>query len=69
VLAIFQQWDADGNGNISKAELAAVFTSMEAGWTDAEIDAMFTAADTDADGQIQYSEFVKWVFSPEEPDE
>merc|ERR1740129_2532316 len=60
ILQLFQQADLDGNGEISEAELAAVFGgSLSA----EQVHALVVASDADKDGTLDYSEFFHWVFN------
>lgn len=62
--AVFETWDSDGNGTISRLELEKVFTKL--GMLDGEqISAMMDAVDRNDDGEIQYDEFVGWVLHGE----
>ncbi|KAL5007929.1 hypothetical protein ScPMuIL_013510 [Solemya velum] len=58
----FRVFDSDGNGYISAAELRHVMSTLGEKLTDAEIDEMILEADTDGDGQVNYSE-MKEVYS------
>ncbi|VDI29092.1 calmodulin, partial [Mytilus galloprovincialis] len=58
----FRVFDKDGNGFISAAELRHVMTNLGEKLTDGEVDEMIREADTDGDGQVNYSEF-KEAFS------
>lgn len=55
----FRVFDSDGNGYISAAELRHVMSTLGEKLTDAEIDEMILEADTDGDGQVNYSG--KWA--------
>ncbi|CAC5377257.1 CALM [Mytilus coruscus] len=57
----FRVFDKDGNGFISAAELRHVMTNLGEKLTDGEVDEMIREADTDGDGQVNYSEFVKMM--------
>lgn len=62
IKAMFQAWDTEKTGVISKAELAAVVKHLSSGEvTDAEIDTLFRSIDTHNTGSIEYDEFVEWV--------
>ncbi|CAL1173831.1 unnamed protein product [Cladocopium goreaui] len=50
---IFQNWDRDGSGDISVAELTRVLKRL------------FTSMDVNMDGTIQYDEFLNWLLSRE----
>lgn len=66
VLQAFNNFDEDGNGTISKAELISVLRDLEDAWihyTDAEMDRLFINVDADADGNISFEEFANWIFS------
>lgn len=53
----FKVFDADGNGTISKAELKRVMDMLGEKLSDAQIDEMMKEADTNGDGEIDFSEF------------
>ncbi len=64
----FARFDADGNGEISRQELAAALQAArgaaggkgaagQAGLDAAEVDAILAAVDTDGSGSIDYGEF------------
>ncbi|KAJ2056091.1 hypothetical protein GGI17_006372 [Coemansia sp. S146] len=55
----FNIFDKDGNGFINKCELRLAMANLGEKLTDAEIDAMIQEADSDKDGHIDFSEFVK----------
>lgn len=67
VLKVFQDWDVDSDGFISRTELANVLASLD--FPEADIGPVFDAADVDRDGVLNYSEFVSWIFSDEAPHE
>jgi hypothetical protein len=62
ILRKFQRWDKDGDGNISRQELAAIMKSLNESLSENEIDTIFSNIDTDSSGFIDYNEFVRWVF-------
>ena len=63
ILEAFKVFDKDGNGFISAAELRHVMTNLGEKLTDEEVDEMIREADIDGDGQINYEEFVKMMYS------
>lgn len=60
VLAAFREWDADGSGTISQPELKQVLVAV--GVKESDVPMLFSLADTNKDGQIDYEEFVAWLF-------
>eukprot|EP00930_Biecheleria_cincta_P066801 TRINITY_DN5306_c0_g2_i1.p1 TRINITY_DN5306_c0_g2~~TRINITY_DN5306_c0_g2_i1.p1 ORF type:complete len:759 (-),score=142.47 TRINITY_DN5306_c0_g2_i1:75-2351(-) len=61
VTEVFQRMDVDGSGTLSKEEMSVVF--MELGVQEAEADILMRSLDTDADGLIEYSEFIAGCMS------
>lgn len=60
---IFRKWDHDGSGLISREELKMVLRRLDAGLTEDKLDTLFDLADQNADGVLQYSEFVEFLCS------
>lgn len=61
-LSAFKRFDSNGDGVISREELAKIFMAMDPDvWTEARVDKLMKAADRNRDGLIQYEEFVKWL--------
>ena len=58
IVAGFCQFDSDGDGSITQQELAAGMRNMRMSFSNEETNAIFAAADTDTNGEINYSEFV-----------
>jgi calcium-binding protein CML len=54
---VFRKFDANGDGRISRAELAALFASVGHAATDDEVTRMMEEADADGDGFISLAEF------------
>ena len=54
---MFQQFDADGSGNIDLGELAAGLTSLGIQLLQDQLVALRNEMDFDGDGQISLSEF------------
>lgn len=64
VSSVFQHFDRNGDGVIQREELVQVLQLLDGeSWTDERIDELVAAADANRDGQIQFDEFLKWVFS------
>eukprot|EP00443_Scrippsiella_acuminata_P069250 CAMPEP_0115413958 /NCGR_PEP_ID=MMETSP0271-20121206/22340_1 /TAXON_ID=71861 /ORGANISM="Scrippsiella trochoidea, Strain CCMP3099" /LENGTH=754 /DNA_ID=CAMNT_0002838257 /DNA_START=9 /DNA_END=2273 /DNA_ORIENTATION=- len=59
----FQKWDQDGNGTIEREELARVLSALGE-FKASDIDRIMVEVDRNADGQIQYTEFVDWLMRP-----
>ncbi|CAF0795861.1 unnamed protein product [Brachionus calyciflorus] len=57
----FKKFDKDGNGFISRSELKEAMRKLDKKITNEEIDDMLTEADTNMDGKIDYSEFVRII--------
>lgn len=55
----FQVFDKDGNGYITRDELALVMTNLGEKLNENELNQMMKEADTNGDGRIDYEEFVK----------
>lgn len=62
VLAAFKKWDVNGDGTISRDEVAAMFSKIDASFTGDDFDKLFHAADLDGNGKIDYHEFVMFIF-------
>lgn len=62
LVQVFRRFDADGDGFITKTELAGVFQAVDhAYWNETRIAELMNAADTNGDGNIKYEEFVAWL--------
>ncbi|CAJ0929776.1 unnamed protein product [Ranitomeya imitator] len=57
----FREFDKDGNGYLSAAELSLVMKNLSAKLTNEEVDDMIREADIDGDGQVNYEEFVQMM--------
>jgi len=55
---LFSQWDKDGSGALSKAELADALKS-QANFSDEKVESVLESADTSDDGKISKEEFIK----------
>ncbi|KAM0880845.1 hypothetical protein ACQ4PT_033315 [Festuca glaucescens] len=56
---VLQKFDANGDGRITRAELAATFESVGRAATAGEVARIMEEADTDGDGYISFAEFVR----------
>lgn len=54
----FRMFDRDGNGYISANELKHVMCNLGEKLTESEVEDMIKEADVDADGMVNYEEFV-----------
>mmetsp|Transcript_4890 Transcript_4890/g.13729 ORF Transcript_4890/g.13729 Transcript_4890/m.13729 type:complete len:930 (-) Transcript_4890:77-2866(-) len=61
ILARFRSWDTDHTGRISFSEFRRAFSAL--GATDAQIETTFRAVDANGDGDIDYNEFVRWIYT------
>ena len=52
------RFDANGDGALSRNELAAALKSSGHSYSDVEVDAIFSLGDTDGDGEVSLQEFV-----------
>ena len=59
--AAFDAFDTDGSGFLDKSELKNAFKDFKGGLTDAEVDVLMAAADTNGDGEVSFEEFVALV--------
>eukprot|EP00930_Biecheleria_cincta_P056205 TRINITY_DN4236_c0_g3_i1.p1 TRINITY_DN4236_c0_g3~~TRINITY_DN4236_c0_g3_i1.p1 ORF type:complete len:718 (+),score=104.52 TRINITY_DN4236_c0_g3_i1:184-2337(+) len=60
---LFRRHDRDGNGLISRSELAHVL-QQTAQFTDADLDSIYADCDANNDGQLNYEEFIEWALMP-----
>jgi len=63
ILRAFKSWDADGNGSISRSELASLFSSLDCCISSDELSTVLSAADMNGDSAIDYAELVAWLFN------
>jgi hypothetical protein len=56
---LFDDFDADQSGRISRPELAAALAMLDLPADDAALDGLVAAADTDGDGEISMPEFLR----------
>mmetsp|Transcript_67913 Transcript_67913/g.189656 ORF Transcript_67913/g.189656 Transcript_67913/m.189656 type:complete len:209 (-) Transcript_67913:142-768(-) len=67
-LRIFRRYDRNGDGKLQPKELYVVMEHIDpAYWTQANVDTLIGDIDANADGTINYQDFVAWVLAdPEE---
>jgi len=61
MMETFKRWDLNADGFITKDELERVLRLL--GVSSADISFIFTAVDKNADGKVDYTEFVDWLYS------
>lgn len=64
IIAVFKEFDKDGSGKISHAELKAALSKIGGAASDELITAMIQLADENGDGSIDYNEFLKIMKNP-----
>lgn len=57
----FRDFDTDRNGSISQSELRIILVKL--GVSDGDVTKVFSAMDANKDGQVDYNEFVNWLYS------
>lgn len=65
LMAAFQTWDVNGDGLISESEMRSILSAI--GTPDVDVHGIFTEADTNSDGWVNYEEFVRWLYSSTRP--
>eukprot|EP00930_Biecheleria_cincta_P019418 TRINITY_DN14824_c0_g1_i1.p1 TRINITY_DN14824_c0_g1~~TRINITY_DN14824_c0_g1_i1.p1 ORF type:complete len:963 (-),score=169.05 TRINITY_DN14824_c0_g1_i1:32-2920(-) len=61
---IFDEWDANKDGTISREEFKGMVNSLtDASWSDEQISKVFDAADADRNGRLDFTELLNWVWS------
>jgi len=61
ILAIFREWDKDGNGSISKSELIDAMSKVCTGLTPHSVETLVNQVDRNGDGVIDYEEFLAFL--------
>merc|ERR1719357_1647356 len=62
VIAAFKRFDENCDGSLSQQELVAGTKSLGLNLTSAEVKAIFTLADVNQDGEVNYTEFVSALY-------
>lgn len=60
---LFRQYDKSGNGRLDFGEMACLLRKGNPSLTEQELWALFTGADRTRDGDIDFDEFVEYIFS------
>eukprot|EP00930_Biecheleria_cincta_P083952 TRINITY_DN73455_c0_g1_i1.p1 TRINITY_DN73455_c0_g1~~TRINITY_DN73455_c0_g1_i1.p1 ORF type:complete len:185 (-),score=34.88 TRINITY_DN73455_c0_g1_i1:723-1277(-) len=61
IITVFNKWDTDGSGRISKDEFINVFVTLNPAFTKKELEASWKAIDKNGDGELDTEEFIAWV--------
>ena len=67
VIDLFREWDADGDGQVSKKEFRKAMPVLGLEVPTKEIDALFNEWDKDGGGSISYEELKKLLKGPAAP--
>ena len=67
VLDLFRQWDADGDGEVSKKEFRKAMPAIGLDVSVQEVDALFDSWDQDGGGVLNFKELSKVLRSPPPP--
>lgn len=62
---IFNSYDKDGSGYLSKGELQRFFKSMETYFTKSELSEAMYIIDNNNDGKVSFQEFIRFVLEDE----
>lgn len=63
VQTVFAAFDTDGNGALSRTEIAQVLQSLGMNPSEEAITSIFRHTDSDASGTIEFTEFAEWLFA------
>lgn len=66
IMTAFKTWDSDNSGSISRDEMSEVMKQLDPTYTDAQLRVLFSSADTNGDGALDYEEFTNWLFGMNE---
>jgi broad specificity phosphatase PhoE len=64
---LFMQYDKSGNGRLDFGEMSALLRKGNPAMTEEELWALFAGADRTRDGDIDFDEFVEYIFSSSGP--
>jgi len=60
---LFRQYDKSGNGRLDFSEMSSLLRKGNPSITDQELWALFTSVDRTRDGEVDFDEFVAYIFS------
>jgi len=63
VQSVFRKWDAGGKGLIKKSDLKCVIQKLLPGITSADLDVLFAEVDAQGDANLNYIEFIDYLWS------
>lgn len=67
VLEQFREFDSNGDGVITKAELRQVLKALDPGrWTEKRLSQLVKLVDRNGDGNIQFEEFIGWLYGADQ---
>eukprot|EP00746_Dinoflagellata_sp_MGD_P004329 gnl/MRDRNA2_/MRDRNA2_108334_c0_seq1.p1 gnl/MRDRNA2_/MRDRNA2_108334_c0~~gnl/MRDRNA2_/MRDRNA2_108334_c0_seq1.p1 ORF type:complete len:408 (+),score=82.81 gnl/MRDRNA2_/MRDRNA2_108334_c0_seq1:99-1322(+) len=60
---LLKGWNAVQNGKVHQSKVSELMTKLNSGMTDAQLNDMFVASDSNADGLISVDKFLDWLLS------
>mmetsp|Transcript_120275 Transcript_120275/g.208780 ORF Transcript_120275/g.208780 Transcript_120275/m.208780 type:complete len:93 (-) Transcript_120275:143-421(-) len=67
IVEAFRKYDPTGQGTITCENLGKVLQSLAPDmWSEESLDEFISIADKNADGKVEYEDFVSWVWEEEE---
>lgn len=68
-LAVFSRFDTHHSGTIDLSELGLLLRTLDDSWDQKSVETLFKCMDTNQDSQIQFEEFLRWVFGSGQDEE
>lgn len=62
ISSAFRKWDSEGNGKMAKGDFTKVVKALDPRFSAEMVESLFNGADSNADGVIDYEEFIAWLF-------
>jgi len=62
LINLFRNFDVNCDGVVDRSEMAQLMWWLNPNFSEAELNAVFGQVDKDADGYVQYEEFVRWLY-------